>query len=583
MTAVSNRYRVSRRVQGDSTTPRGALGPAGWRHYRRSPILRLLMAWTLALTAVLPLALHAGTLNLETATIADLDAAFAAGKLTSEQLVRSYLKRIDAYDKQGPRINAVITLNPKAMEIAKALDAERKAKGPRSPIHGIPIVLKDNYNTFDLPTTAGSQMLAGSIPPSDAFVVKKMRDAGAIILAKVNLSEFAGGGGSVSGATDPAVLKAGAVPNGFSSMGLQTLNPHDLTRGPSGSSGGTGASIAAAFAQFGMGTDTGGSIRGPSSANGIVGLKPTHGLLSRNGIVPLALTFDTGGPMARNVYDVAVALGVMTGVDPSDAATRKSEGKFKTDYTQYLKVGSLKGARIGIARSFMGKDPEVDKVVAAAIVTLKKQGAVIIDPVNYPDYLLQSKQGLLNLIMSSEFKPQITDYLGTLKPGYPKTFDDLVAKANDPKFGYHSPEKAYGLKYTASVALDLNNPVFVAAKNQGLVAIKAGIDALFEKDKLDAIVYPTSPRPATLIKPDKPPMPTAGADSPTSFANETGFPDLIVPAGMTKDGLPVTISFFGKAFSEPQLLGYGYDFEQASKARVLPKYTPILASDSITN
>jgi amidase len=582
-TVVSNQHLDTRCVEGNSAEPRRTLGSAGWRRYRRSPILRLSMAWALALTGTLSLASHAGTLNIETATIADLDAAFAAGKLTSEQLVGMYLKRITAYDKQGPRINAVITLNPQAMEIAKALDAERKAKGPRSPIHGIPIVLKDNYNTFDLPTTAGSQMLAGSIPPSDAFVVKKMRDAGAIILAKVNLSEFAGGGGSVGGATDPAVLKAGTVPNGFSSMGLQTLNPHDLTRGPSGSSGGTGASIAAAFAQFGMGTDTGGSIRGPSSANGIVGLKPTHGLLSRNGIVPLALTFDTGGPMARNVYDVAVALGVMTGVDPGDAATKKSAGKFKTDYTQYLKVGSLKGARIGIARSFMGKDPEVDRIVAAAIVTLKKQGAVVIDPVIYPDYLLQSKQGLLNLIMSSEFKPQITDYLAALKPGYPKTFDELVAKANDPKFGYRSPEKAYGLKYTASVALDLNNPVFVAAKYEGLSAIKAAIVALFEKDKLDAIVYPTSPRPATLIKPDKPPTPTAGADSPTSFANETGFPDLIVPAGMTKDGLPVTISFFGKAFSEPQLLGYGYDFEQASRARVLPKYTPILASDTITN
>jgi amidase len=551
--------------------------------YVRRPILRLSMACLLALTAALPLASQAKTLDVETATIADLDAAFAAGKLTSEQLVGIYLKRIETYDKQGPHINAVITLNPKAMEIAKALDAERKAKGPRSPIHGIPIVLKDNYNTFDLPTTAGSQMLAGSIPPSDAFVVKKMRDAGAIILAKVNLSEFAGGGGSVSGATDPAVLKAGAVPNGFSSMGLQTLNPHDLTRGPSGSSGGTGASIAAAFAQFGMGTDTGGSIRGPSSANGIVGLKPTHGLLSRNGIVPLALTFDTGGPMARNVYDVAVALGIMTGVDPGDAATKKSEGQFKTDYTQYLKAGSLKGARIGIARSFMGKDPEVDRIVAAAIVTLKKQGAIVIDPVIYPDYLLQSKQGLLNLIMSSEFKPQITEYLATLEPGYPRTFEELVAKANDPKFGYRSPEKAYGLKYTASVALDLNNPVFVAAKNAGLNAIKAGIVALFEKDKLDAIVYPTSPRPATLIKPDKPPTPTSGADSPTAFANETGFPDLIVPAGMTKDGLPVTISFFGKAFSEPKLLGYGYDFEQASKARVLPKYTPPLPSDTLKN
>jgi amidase len=582
-TVVSNQCLNRRCVKRDSATPRGTLGPAGWKRYRRSPILRLWMACALALTSALPLALHAGTLDVETATISDLDAAFAAGKLTSEQLVRIYLKRIEAYDKQGPRINAVITLNPKAMEIAKALDAERKTKGPRSRIHGIPIVLKDNYNTFDLPTTAGSQMLAGSIPPSDAFVVKKMRDAGAIILAKVNLSEFAGGGGSVGGAIDPSVLKAGAVPNGFSSMGLQTLNPHDLTRGPSGSSGGTGASIAAAFAQFGMGTDTGGSIRGPSSANGIVGLKPTHGLLSRNGIVPLALTFDTGGPMARNVYDVAVALGVMTGVDPGDAATKKSEGKFKTDYTQYLKVGSLKGARIGIARSFMGKDPEVDRIVEAAIVTLKKQGAVVIDPVIYPDYLLQSKQGLLNLIMSSEFKPQITDYLSTLKPGYPQTFDELVAKANDPKFGYRSPEKAYALKYTASVAIDLDNPVFVAAKNEGLSAIKAGVVALFEKDKLDAIVYPTSPRVATLIKPDKPPTPTSGADSPTSFANETGFPDLIVPAGMTPDGLPVTISFFGKAFSEPKLLGYGYDFEQASRARVLPKYTPILASDTITN
>jgi amidase len=548
----------------------------------RRAAVGVMTACALALTAAAPLAARAATLNIETATIADLDAAFASGKLTSEQLVGMYLKRIAAYDKQGPNINAVITLNPKAMDIAKALDAERKAKGPRSPIHGIPIVLKDNYNTFDLPTTAGSQMLAGSIPPSDAFVVKKLRAAGAIILAKVNLSEFAGGGGSVSGSNDPAVLKAGAVPNGFSSMGLQTLNPHDLTRGPSGSSGGTGASIAAAFAQFGMGTDTGGSIRGPSSANGIVGLKPTHGLLSRSGIVPLALTFDTGGPMARSVYDVAVALGVMTGIDARDAATKKSTGKFETDYTKYLKSGSLKGARIGISRSFMGKDPEVDRVVEKAIATLKQQGAIVVDPVIYPDYLLQSKQGLLNLIMGSEFKPQITEYLATLKPGFPKTFDQLVAKANDPTFGYRSPEKAYALKYTASVALDLNDPLYLAAKNEGLSSTKSAILALFDKYKLDAIVYPTSPRPATLIKPSSPPMPSTGADSPTSFANETGFPDLIVPAGMTKDGLPVTISFFGKDFSEPALLGYGYDFEQASKARVLPKYTPALPSDAIT-
>jgi amidase len=445
----------------------------------------------------------------------------------------------------------------------------------------VPILLKDNFDTFDLPTTAGSQLLAGSIPPDDAYVVKKLRDAGAVILAKVNLSEFAGSGGSVSGATDPEVLKAGAVPNGFSSMGLQTHNPHDLTRGPSGSSGGTGAGIAASFAQFGLGTDTGGSVRGPSSANGIVGLKPTVGLMSRGGIVPLALSFDTGGPMGRSVHDVALALGLMTGVDAEDPATTTSAGKFETDYTKYLKVGSLKGARIGIARDFMGKDPEVDRVVEASIETLKKLGAVVVDPIKYPDYIIQAKQPIYNLLVSSEFKAQITDYLQTTKAGFPKSFDEIVARANDPATGYKSPEKAYALKYTASLALDLNDPMYIALKQQQLAAVKASILGIFSKYQLDAIVYPTSPRPATLIKPTEAPKPTAGTDSATSFANETGFPDLIVPAGVTKDGLPVTISFFGRAFEEPKLLGYGYDFEQATHALVHPKSTPALPGESI--
>ena len=526
-------------------------------------------------------AANAATVDLTNATIADLDAAFAKGTLTSEKLVKMYLKRIEAYDKQGPGINAVITLNPKAVEQAKALDKERKTKGPRSPIHGVPVLLKDNYDTFDLPTTAGSQLLAGSIPPDDAYVVKKLRDAGAVIVAKVNLSEFAGSGGSVSGATDPEVLKAGAVPNGFSSMGLQTHNPHDLTRGPSGSSGGTGAAIAASFAQFGLGTDTGGSVRGPSSANGIVGLKPTVGLMSRDGIVPLALSFDTGGPMGRSVQDVAIALGIMTGVDAADAATAASAGKFETDYTKYLKVGSLKGARIGIARDFMGKDPEVDRVVESSIATLKQLGAVVVDPIRYPDYLIQAKQPIYNLLVSSEFKAQITDYLQTTKAGYPKSFDEIVARANDPATGYKSPEKAYALKYTAGLALDLKDPVYVALKQQQLAAVKASMLALFSKYQLDAIVYPTSPRPATLIVPTEPPKPGAGTDSATSFANETGFPDLIVPAGVTKEGLPVTISFFGRAFEEPKLIGYGYDFEQATHALVHPKSTPALTGETI--
>jgi amidase len=521
-----------------------------------------------------------GSLHLDSATIADVNAAFATGKLTSEKLVGAYLERIAAYDKQGPTINAVIHLNPQAVAEAKKLDAERAAGRVRGPLHGIPILLKDNFDTFDMPTTAGSQLLEGHIPPDDAYTVKKLRAAGAVIVGKLNLSEWAGSGGSVSGATDTEVLRLGAVPNGSSSAGGQTRNPHDLLRGPSGSSGGTGAAIAAAFAQIGLGSDTGGSIRGPSSANGIAGLKPTHGLLSRDGIVPLGLSFDTGGPMARSVYDVAVALGVMTGVDPADAATAKSAGHFETDYVQFLKRGALRGARIGVARDFFGKDAGVDQVMAGALETLTKLGATLVD-VKIPDYLLASKQGVYNLLVSSEFKAQVTDYLKTTGPGYPKSFDEVVARSNDPATNFRAPEKAFALKYTASQALALDDPSYLAVKNGVLPATTAGILALFDKNGLDAIVYPTSPRPATLIKPDEPPKPGTGADSPSAFANQTGFPDLIVPAGMTPEGLPVTISFFGRAWSEPKLFGYGYDFEQATKARQLPKHTPALPSDTL--
>ena len=250
---------------------------------------------------------------------------------------------------------------------------------------------------------------------------------------------------------------------------------------------------------------------------------------------------------------------------------RRARGQFERDYTKYLKTGALKGARVGIARDFMGKDAGTDAVVEAAIATLKKLGAVVVDPIKYPDYILQSKGALYNIVTYAEFKAQIADYLKTSEPHFPKTLDEIVARANDPKTGYRSPEKAVALKYTASVALDLTDPSYIAAKNEALVSTKAAVMALFEKYRLDAIVYPTSPRPAQYIKPDGLPAPT---DSPTNLANESGFPDLIVPAGVAWSGLPVTISFFGRAFSEGQLLGYGYDFEQATKARVLPKYTP---------
>lgn len=524
-------------------------------------------------------AASAAQLDLKSATIADLNAAFKKGTLTAEKLTAFYLARIAAYDQQGPAINAVITLNPNALAEAKALDAERKAGKIRGPLHGVPMVLKDLYNTFDLPTTAGSQLLAGSVPPADAFVVKKLREAGAIILAKVNMSEFASGGGSVLGATDPAIVKAGTVPDGFSSMGGQTLNPHDLTRGPGSSSGGTGAAIAASFAQFGLGTDTAGSIRGPSAANGIAGLKTTLGLVSLNGIVPLA-SFDTAGPMARSVYDIAVVLGVMAGVDPADPSTKQSAGKVERDYTRFLKAGSLKGARIGIGRDFFGRDPETIRIAEESIATLRKLGAVIVDPVRYPDYLLQIKQPLFTLIRNSEFKARIADYLNTLKPGYPRTLDELIAKASDPETRYRSPEKLVALKYTASVALDLNDPVYLAAKGQGVMAVKSSLQAIFAKDRLDAIVYPTANRPAPLIKPSGAPA-AAGGETAALFADESGSPEIIVPAGMTQDGLPVTLSFLGRPYSEPKLLGYAYDFEQATRARVLPKNTPALPGETI--
>lgn len=544
---------------------------------RSRPAVTLFAAIAIALGSALPA--QAEVLDISSASIAELNQAYASGKLTSEKVVAAYLKRIEAYDKRGPTINAVITLNPKALATAKALDAERKKGKVRGPLHGIPVVLKDNFDTFDMPTTAGSQLLEGSIPPDDAFVVKRLRDAGAIILAKVNMSEWAGGAG-VYGTNDPELAKKGAVPNGFSSSGGQTLNPHDLTRGPAGSSGGTGAAIAAAFAQLGMGTDTGGSVRGPASVNGLVGLKPTNGLLSRDGIVPLSLTFDTGGPIARSVYDLAIALGTMTGVDSADAMTQTSAGKFETDYTKFLKPGALQGARIGIARDFMGRNEETDRITEAAIATLKKLGAEVVDDVRYPKYLLDVRQSLLTTVMNADFKVQIGNYLATTGPKFPKSYADIVARSNDPATHYRSPEKAWGLQYNASVVIDQTDPVYVAATEQGIPLIKSSMAAVFENYKLDAIVYPTSPEPATLINPPEGQR-TAGGGSATSFANLTGFPDLIVPAGMTSDGLPVSISFFGPAYSEAKLIGYGYDFEQATKARVLPKSTPALPSDQL--
>ena len=519
---------------------------------------------------LIALALFAGSLSaqrsidLDALTIADVNAAFANGTLTSEKLVQLFLARIDAYDRKGPSLHAVITVNPKALDTARAMDAERKAKGPRSPLHGIPIVLKDNIDTADLPTTGGSVMLEGSMPPDDAFVVRRLRAAGAVVIAKTKLSEFASGAA-------------------HSSLGGQIVNPHDLTRTPSGSSGGTGAAMAAAFAMAGLGTDTGGSVRGPSTANGIAGLKTTMGLVSRDGVIPLALSFDTVGPMARSVYDVAAMLSIIAGVDQADPATTGGDGRGQADYTQSLKADALKGARLGVARDFFGQDGDVDWVMDSAIEQMKRQGATIVD-VKLPKWLLDAKGEYYNAIRYPEFVVQIAGYLKTLDPKYPKNIGDLIDRArlvNAPRPDGVSPNPGrWALMVREAGSGTLNDYQYTSVRDHALPLVRATLNGVLAADKLDAIVYPTaSRRPAQIAAPAE--VPGGASGSGSNLANLSGFPDLIVPAGFTTDDLPVGISFLGPAFSEARLLAIGYSFEQATRARRLPVTTPLRPGESV--
>ena len=504
------------------------------------------------------------TVNLDEITIADVNAAFANGTLTSERLVQLFLARIQAYDRQGPSLRSIILVNPKALETAREMDAERKAKGPRSPLHGIPIIVKDNIDTADMPTTGGSILLEGSIPPDDAFVITRLRAAGAVIIAKSNLSEFASGAA-------------------HSSLGGQILNPHDLLRTPSGSSGGTGASLAAAFAMAGLGTDTGGSVRGPSTANGIAGLKTTMGLVSRDGVIPLALSFDTVGPMARHVYDVAALLNALTGVDAADASTRQGAGRADSDYTRGLKADALRGARIGIARDFLGQDQDVDWVMESSLEAMKKQGATIVD-VRLPRWLLDAKGEYYNAIRYPEFVVQVAEYLKTIGPKYPKTIGDLIERArlvNAPRPDGASPNPGrWSLMVRESGSGTTSDYQYTSVRDHGLPLVRAILEGVLSSNKLDAIAYPTASRRPQLIA-APPDVPGGAAGSGSNLANLSGFPDLIVPAGFTTDDLPVGISFLGPAFSEARLLAIGFSFEQATKARRLPVHTPLRAGESM--
>ena len=496
------------------------------------------------------------------ATIEDLNAAFDSGALTSERLIEMSLARIEAYDQAGPELHAVLWVNENALQRARELDEERGRSGPRSPLHGIPVALKDNVDTGDMPTTGGSALLAGSIPPDDAFIVGKLRDAGAIMLTKTALSELASGG----------ILSS--VGNFF------PKNPHDPDHTPSGSSTGAGIAVAASMAQLGVGTDTGGSIRGPATDNGIVALRPTHGLLSHDGVIPLSITLDMAGPMGRHVYDVAAMLGVMTGVDPADPTTRKSEGRFETDYTQFLDAGALEGARIGIARDLMGDDESVTWVVETALATMRAQGATIVD-VRYPPWLLAVKGDWYTTVRYPEFRSQIEDYLATLGPEYPKTLRQMIERSDEivalmPDGSRPNPVR-WNIFREEEASGELTDFEYVAMREHGFPMVQAIVHGMMDAQDLDAIVYPPSANPPTL----RSAVDHFGGMLGTNIASLAGVPDLIVPAGFTPTGLPVGISFLGRAFSEPRLFALGYAFEQATRARRDPVHTPPLPGEEV--
>jgi amidase len=503
----------------------------------------------------------ATTFDLTNASIADVQAAFEAGALTSERLTQLFLARIEAYNKKGPQLNAVLRLNPRALEDARALDAERRTRGSRGPLHGIPVLLKDNIDAVGLPTSAGFYALRDSMPAQDAGQTQRLRAAGCVILGKTNMSEFA---------TGPAI----------STLGGQILNPWALDRTPSGSSGGNGAAMAAGLAMFALGTDTGGSIRGPSAANGIAGLKPTFGLNGRGGIIPLALSLDTVGPMARHVSDLAAVLNVMVGADPRDPDVVARE---RVDYTAALNPNALKGARFGLLRDYMKVDPRVDAVMETSVAVLRNQGAEVVD-VSIPRFVLGLYTGAYETIRDTEFRYQIEEYLRSLpRPDLPKTHADIIRLSEmitsvTPE-GW-VPNKARLDQYRREAQIGtLQDQPYRSSLTDARKIVRENLEWMLTKDRLDAFIGPTA-RPPALIKDEAtPPPPTLGG-AWSRLANLTGWPDLVVPAGFTSDPvLPVTISLLGPAFSEAKLLSYGNAFEHALAVRRLPPTTQPLRGE----
>ena len=540
-------------MRGGDLERRAFLGRAAWlgaavltQHSSQFP-----SSWLRSLTSV---RLRAEPFQFDEVSVSALQMEMQAGRLTSKAITEHYLQRIAELDRKGPSLCSIIETNPDALGLAEELDREWKAKGPRGPLHGIPVILKDNIDTADrMTTTAGSLALEGSIASRDAGLAARLRAGGAVLLAKANMSEWAN-------------IRSTHSTSGWSARGGQCRNPYALDRNPCGSSSGSAVAISANLGVVAVGTETDGSIVCPASTTGIVGIKPTVGLVSRAGIIPISHTQDTAGPLCRSVADAALLLSIMAGADPRDSATAGA-GRHSQDYTKFLDPRGVRGKRIGVARAkFFGYSDATDRLADAALDVLRREGAVLVDPADVPhtgDY----DEAELDVLLY-EFKTDLARYLETLGPKAPvKDLQDVIA-FNEQHREQEMPYFGHELFLRAQKKGPLTSPRYAKALRRcRQLSRELGIDAVMQKHRLDAIVAPTgNPAwPTDLVNGDHF---TGGSSTPAAVA---GYPAVSVPMGFAY-GLPVNLSFFGKAWTEPTLIGIAYAYEQATKHRKPPDF-----------